>query len=83
MMTNAVNMVNANPVVSARPAEALCFGTKNQAMFFGEHPATTFFKPVFPKLSISEPSDPLEQEADQVAEKVMQVPEKDKQISNP
>ena len=70
--------------IARKPADTSTafFRKSDEAGFFGEKGSTAFFGPaVQAKLNISQPDDPYEKEADQVAETVMRMPETTSQIA--
>lgn len=66
----AVQQKTGAPAFFRKAGEGSFFGNKGNGT-----PAVFFAQPIQPKLSVSSPDDPQEKEADQVADKVMRMPE--------
>lgn len=76
MHTSSEKLSKTSVPVSQRATQPAFFRKAGEESFFGSEKKPAFFQPgIQPKLTVSSPDDPQEKEADEVAEKVMRMPE--------
>ncbi|MFD2163350.1 DUF4157 domain-containing protein [Paradesertivirga mongoliensis] len=77
MFSSAEKTTKSSAIARKQSGQDVSFFRKaDEQSFFGAQKTDSFFgSPVQPKLSVSQPDDPYEKEADQVAETVMRMPE--------
>jgi len=76
MFSSADKTIKSAPSVQQKTAGTTFFRKAGEESFFGAKENPSFFKPsVQAKLTVSTPDDPQEKEADEVADKVMRMPE--------
>jgi hypothetical protein len=76
MRTASEKVSKASVPVQQRTAQPAFFRKAGGESFFGAEKSAPFFQPIIQtKLTVSSPGDPQEKEADEVAEKVMRMPE--------
>lgn len=76
MHTSSEKISKASVPVQRRAAQPVFFRKAGEDSYFGSEKTPAFFQPTIQaKLTVSSPDDPQEKEADEVAEKVMRMPE--------
>ncbi len=76
MFSAANKTIKTSPAVQQQSAGTTFFRKAGEERFFGAKENSSFFKSaVQPKLTVSTPDDPQEKEADEVADKLMRMPE--------
>ena len=76
MFSSAEKTVNHANLHNNQAGRATFFRKANEETFTGDVNSRSFFHPsIQPKLTVSQPDDPYEKEADAVAENVMKMPE--------